>query len=404
MVTQITGNKMVEVEHEVVPVVEAGKGITERKKMQPETERAIQAALEHAENIVATVREPLVVLDKDLKVISVNRSFYQTFKVTPKETEGCCIYDLGNRQWDITELHKLLEEILSKTICFNNFEVEHDFPIIGHKTMLLNARRLYADEMILLAIEDITERRRLEEELVKSEKLAAIGQLASTVAHDIRNPLGVIKNSVYFLNMKLKDHADEKVIRHLKIMEQQVTSMNIIISDLLDFTRKKIPVLEQTDLNGIVTRALATLTVPENINVIVKLGEIPPMLLDPEQIQRVFQNIIQNAVEAMPEDGKLIIRTSKTDDSVEISIEDSGVGIPEENLPRLFTPFFSTKAKGVGLGLSVCKQLVEGHGGNVTVNSKVGEGTTFKVRLPICLEKNAIDAWCQLASRARYLK
>jgi len=144
--------------------------ITERKR----AERAIQEARKYAEGIVETVREPLMVLDADLRVISVNRSFYQTFKVAPAETMGQLIYDLGNRQWDIPRLRELLEDILPKNTTFDDFGVEHEFTTIGRKTMLLNARRIYQEanktQMILLAIEDITERKQAEEKLKQYHK------------------------------------------------------------------------------------------------------------------------------------------------------------------------------------------------------------------------------------------
>ena len=139
--------------------------ITERKQ----AERAVQEARKYVEGIVETVREPLMVLDADLRVISANRSFYRTFKVAPAETVGQFIYDLGNRQWDIPRLRELLEDILPKNTAFDDFEVEHEFTTIGRKTMLLNARRIYQEvnktQMILLAIEDITERKQAEEKL-----------------------------------------------------------------------------------------------------------------------------------------------------------------------------------------------------------------------------------------------
>ena len=234
---------------------------------------------------------------------------------------------------------------------------------------------------------DITERKRLQEKMLKSERLTAIGQLAATVGHEIRNPLGVISNSSYFLNRKLKDVGDEKVKKHLRIIERKVDSANLIVRDLLDFARKKTPTLKQTDLNDIVTSALSNIPIPENIKVTTKLGEIPPMPLDQEQITRAFQNIILNAVQAMPKGGRLTIQTSKHDKSARITFKDTGAGIPKENLPKMVTPLFSTKAKGVGLGLTICNQIVEGHGGNITAKSKVGKGSTFTVKLPIHVKK-----------------
>ena len=173
----------------------------------------------------------------------------------------------------------------------------------------------------------------------------------------------------------------------MKFLEKQVNSANLIISDLLDFTRKKSPTLDQADLNETVKNALSNITVPENIKVEIKLGEIPKMLLDEEQVQRVCQNLILNAAQAMPDGGKITIQTTKQDDSAKLIVRDTGAGISKENMSKLFTPLFSTKAKGIGLGLVICKQIVEGHDGNIAVESKVGEGSAFTVKLPIRTEK-----------------
>lgn len=187
--------------------------------------------------------------------------------------------------------------------------------------------------------------------------------------------------------MRLKNVADEKVKRHLKLIEREINTSNLIISDLLDFARKKPLTLKQTKLNDVVSDALSHIFIPKNIKVNTKLDETPPMLLDSEKIRRVFQNMILNAVQAMPKGGKLTVKMVKRDDSVEIAIKDTGVGIPEENMSKLFTPLFSTKVTGVGLGLTICKQVVEDHGGEITVKSKIGKGSTFTVKLPIHIDK-----------------
>jgi diguanylate cyclase (GGDEF)-like protein/PAS domain S-box-containing protein len=141
--------------------------MTEDKRSM--AEKRLRDALEYSDAIIATVREPLLVLNKELRIITANRSFYQTFHVSPEETEKQLIYDVGNRQWDITGLRELLENILSKNTSFEDFEVEHDFESVGRRTMLLNARKIYREtnhtEMILIAIEDITERKKAEEQL-----------------------------------------------------------------------------------------------------------------------------------------------------------------------------------------------------------------------------------------------
>jgi PAS domain S-box-containing protein len=388
--------------------------ITERKQ----AERAIQEAREYAENIVETVREPLVVLDADLRVVSANRSFYQTFGVTPEETEGQLFYSLDNRQWDIPRLRELLEEILSENIVFDDFEVEHDFETVGRQTMILNARRIYREanktQLVLLAIEDVTEHKRAEEalkkyserleemveertkelrdaqeELLRKERLAILGQLAGGVGHELRNPLGALKNAAYFLNMVIEEPEPE-VKETLEILEREVGTSERIISSLLDFARARAPVRRKVDINDIVQEALSRASVPEKVEVISQLDEtLPAILADPDQLGQVFGNIILNGIQAMPEGGRLVVQTSEVSEKpprsgwVAVSFADTGVGILEENLGKLFEPLFTTKAKGIGLGLAVTRTLVEGHGGTIEVQSEVGKGSTFTVRLPI---------------------
>lgn len=170
-----------------------------RRKQRRAADRALREAFEYAEALVDTVREPLVVLDGGLRVHSANHSFYQVFKVKPEETLGKFIYDLGNRQWDISKLRELLEEILPQNTRFEGFEVEHDFESIGKKVMLLNARRIKrksgGTELILLAIEDITDRKRAEQERIQKEKLQAILEMAGAVCHELNQPLQVVSVS-----------------------------------------------------------------------------------------------------------------------------------------------------------------------------------------------------------------
>jgi signal transduction histidine kinase len=222
-----------------------------------------------------------------------------------------------------------------------------------------------------------------------------LGQVTSSVAHEIRNPIGVIKNSVYYLNLKLKDTSNEKIAKHLKIMERNINSADRIISDLLEIGRNKSSHLESTGLDTILESTFARLIIPKDIEVIKKLDKIPKVQVDPEHIERLFLNIIQNAFAAMPQGGKLTIQLSISGNYIEISFQDSGEGIPKENLQKLFTPLFTTKTKGLGLGLIICRQIVEAHKGEIKISSNVGEGTLVVIRLPL-LEKLPIDPALQL--------
>ncbi|TSC84563.1 MAG: PAS/PAC sensor hybrid histidine kinase [Parcubacteria group bacterium Gr01-1014_17] len=224
---------------------------TALKRKSLAKEKAVEVALKYTNSIIATLREPFLVINRNLRVVSANQSFCTTFKITEKETIGQLLPHLGNGQWNIPPLIHLLEEILPQKTVVINYEVEHEFKTIGHRIMNLNARQLRIpkkiavlitkeeeeeeeEELILLAIEDITARKEIEkklaiiaeekedvrrklavttDKLARTEKLATIGKLAGIMAHEIKNPLGVIRNSIYFLTLKLKESIDEKVAR-----------------------------------------------------------------------------------------------------------------------------------------------------------------------------------------------
>lgn len=226
------------------------------------------------------------------------------------------------------------------------------------------------------------ELRKSQEQLVKSERLASIGQLAASVGHELRNPLGVIKNVGYYLNMTLGEK-DEKVKKHLNILEKELNTSNKIITDLLDFSRGIEPTFGEANINAIIKDTLARVSVHDDVKVETYLADLPLMRVDEEQLQRVFLNMISNAVHAMPDGGKLIIRTKSKGNSVEIEFEDTGKGIPKENIEKIFEPLFTTEAKGIGLGLVICKQIVDGHGGTIDVMSVVDGGATFIIKLPM---------------------
>jgi len=242
---------------------------------------------------------------------------------------------------------------------------------------------------------EVTERKRAEQELkeaqeqlVRQEKLAVLGQLAGGVSHELRNPLGAIKNAAYFLNMVL-EHPQSEVRETLDILEKEVTTCESIISSLLDFARAKLPTRRKAEINELVQDALSAAAVPENVQVVSQLDKAVPFIwADPDQLIQVFGNLILNGIQAMPDGGRLVIKSEAPGPGqVAVSVTDTGVGIPEENLGKLFEPLFTTKAKGIGFGLAVVKTMVEGHGGTIEVQSEVGQGTTFTVVLPLGLRE-----------------
>jgi PAS domain S-box-containing protein len=246
------------------------------------------------------------------------------------------------------------------------------------------ALRRYSEQLEEMVEGRTQELRDAQEQLMRRERLAALGHLAGSVGHDLRNPLGAITNAAYFLNMVLENPQPD-VKETLDILKREAATAENIISDLLEFARTRPPTREEADLNEIIQYVLSRVTIPENVQVITKLdGTLAPFPVDPDQLVRAFDNIIRNGLQAMPEGGQLSIESKYTDRQwVAISFTDTGVGISEENRAKLFEPLFTTKAKGVGLGLSIVKRLVEGHDGTVDVKSELGKGSTFTVRLPV---------------------
>ncbi|HEY9207016.1 MAG TPA: ATP-binding protein [Candidatus Methanoperedens sp.] len=373
--------------------------IIERRKAQ----KAEHDAHIYAESIVETLHESLVVLDPQLRVVIANQTFYKAFKVSLEETVDKFIHDLGNRQWDIPELRKLLEEIIPENSHFHDFEVDHEFPKIGRRTMLLNARRIYRDEKeterILLAIEDITEKKILEAQLIHSQRMESIGTLAGGIAHDLNNLLTPVMLSLQMLKEKFKDEQSQKL---LSILENNSLRGANLIKQVMSFARGVDGERKPLNMKHIIVEIekIANETFPREIEFKKDIAnDLWTISGDVTQIHQVMMNLSLNARDAMPYGGLLSVTASNffvdkdyarmhTDAKVGyyilITISDTGTGIPPEIMDRIFEPFFTTKeyGKGTGLGLSIAHAIVKSHGGFIDVQSEVGKGTAFRVYLP----------------------
>lgn len=227
-----------------------------------------------------------------------------------------------------------------------------------------------------------------EQQLLRQQKLATIGQLSGSVAHDIRNPLGAISNSIYFLKLISDASTDERIRDHLNIMASEITRATTIINDLLDFSRENIPNISMEDLNALLQQLLSAPTLLENITHEIELDETLPLIpCDLSHMERIFNNLIQNGQQAMPNGGTLSITTSHDADSIQITVTDTGHGMDGEQMEQIFEPLFTTRASGVGLGLSIVKDLVEKHHGKIEVESVSNAGSTFRVFLPLKQKK-----------------
>jgi signal transduction histidine kinase len=215
----------------------------------------------------------------------------------------------------------------------------------------------------------------------RAERLAAIGQVAGGVAHELRNPLNVVKTSVYYL-LNARQATPEKKAEHLARIERHVILADNVITALSNFAKMPVPDLRPSPVRRCLEEALDVNPVPENIRVTIDCpNSLPPALIDADQIRIVFGNLIRNAREAMPQGGQLTLRGSHTDESVEVAVSDTGVGIAAEDLNRIMEPLYSTKARGLGLGLALARAILDKNKGSLHVESVPQRGSTFTVRL-----------------------
>ena len=255
--------------------------------------------------------------------------------------------------------------------------------------MAIRNARLYQDataanEQLKGALQEL---RDTQQALVQAERLAAVGRLAASVAHELRSPLMVMRNSLFFLDRLFsgpRKPSAEVVRRHLGKLDTEIDRQSKIINDLLFFSRNRPRTLGDVDLNALLQETLMRVPRAESIVVDADLDpDLPTIRADGDQLQQVFVNLISNAVQAMREGGTLRVTSTCGPVFATVVISDSGYGIPQEYQRRVFEPFFTTKENGIGLGLAVTKSIVEGHRGDIAVESILGEGTTFTVSLPV---------------------
>jgi PAS domain S-box-containing protein len=370
-----------------VRVVEAiVKDITFRKR----AERALAAEKERLSVTLRSIGDGVIATDREGVVTDLNRAAEQLTGWTETEAVGRPLRDV----FDIVneDTREPCASPVEKVI-----EIGHVVGLANHTALIARdgTERLITDSGapihnaagevigVVLVFRDVTERRRMEQQVLRSERLAAIGRLAGGVSHDLRNPLAAIQNGVYFLRMVLED-PDATVAETLDILERELSRAERIISSLLDFARPAPPEREPTSVPDVVRAVLDRQEVPDKVEIALDLDDAPAQIFaDPAQLDQVFSNLILNALQAMPDGGRLTV-TCRHDDGggAVVLFADTGEGIDARHRDQLFEPLFTTKRNGIGFGLSVTKTLIEGHGGRIEVESEPGNGSTFTVQLP----------------------
>lgn len=250
---------------------------------------------------------------------------------------------------------------------------------------LMEARKqlqVYADQLEQKVEERTRELKRSQEQLLKAQRLAVVGELAGIVGHDLRNPLTGIAGATYYVKKRLGLKTDVKIKEMLELVEKNIDYSNKIINDLLDYSREMTLDLTETTPKSIVEKALSFVKIPKNVQLMNLAESKHKMKVDVEKMTRAFVNIIKNAVEAMPRGGRLTIKCEKLDQGMQFMFSDTGVGMSKETIAKIWTPLFTTKAKGMGFGLPICRRIVEAHRGTICTASILKKGTTLTVTIP----------------------
>lgn len=383
------------------------RDITDRKKLElqlqtyrqelelkvQERTREIEETKQYLENLLENANDVIYTLDTEQRFTYVN-SKVDVWGYRKDDLLGRPYLSLLSRRHRGRRLKNTLD-IGAKQV----YEVEVMTRMGETRTVMVSVSPLQGVEGEILGVlgiaRDMTETKKLEQQIRSSEKLASVGKLAAGVAHEINNPLGGILNCLY--NLRKGTLSPTRQEEYWASMEDGVRRVQKIVRQLLDFSQQHEPEFSPTDINQVVDRVLVLTThlfAPNRIVLETALGHgLPSLMVDRHMIEQVLMNLILNAVQAMKNGGVLTIRTSVAEGICLVEIGDTGSGIPQAVLSRIFDPFFTTKneGEGTGLGLSVSLGIVERHGGKILVESEVGKGTTFTLCLPLSRERSLLE-------------
>jgi len=383
---------------------------------------AIKQSEEKYRNLFENAGDLILTLDLKGTITSVNRAVAQ-YGLKKKDVIGKNMLDFFSEKYRSRLLRGLSRLSLGKRVKgeiiidtpkgkrileYRSTPIRQGHNIVGVQTILrdvtqrkLMAKRLkeYSLHLEKLIEEKTRQLKKAQERLLKAERLATIGELASMIGHDLRNPLQSIKNATWYLEKKLDAKRDRRIKEMLELIKRSIEYSNKIVNDLLEYSKELHLERKETTPKSILKEALKLVEIPKNIRIVDLTKNKPKIFVDVQQMKKAFANIVKNAVDAMPKGGKLTIKSEKVNDELQVSFTDTGIGMSKEILERIWTPLFTTKAKGMGFGLPICKRIVEAHGGKIFVKSSVGKGTTFTLTFPIKLEPKE-EMWVNLQELA----
>lgn len=351
--------------------------------------------------ILDVLPHAVLVLDEGLRVVMCNRGCESLLLKSVGEIEG--------RKFSEVIPHKNLQNQVGAVLRNREagtklVELHLDTEKDSSKILRATVAALHLEDqgtpLCLITLEDVTQQMQLEEQLVQSEKLAGMGLLARSIAHEVGNPLSIMASTLQYMQDTLLGTGNQNLREAIETIMDNIHQMHILLRSLSDFTGSKRPQFEFCNLRRILSQLLTFISGEaeiHNVSIHREFDEgIPDCQVDRREIKQLFLNLFKNAIEAMPQGGKLRVKmhllrkdSPKNEDRVRMEISDTGMGIKETDIPYIFRPFYSTKPKGTGLGLSFCRRVAEEHGGEVSVKSQVRRGTTIAVTLPIRQGKEA---------------
>ena len=358
------------------------------------------------QNLFEQSGSAIFILDPDSgHILNANQaaselSGYSTEALLSKNVFDFCHADEHNRLMNELKELSRTEHTMERELSF----VRSDglIRVVAHNGKILS----YGGQRVVQSVmRDVTnlklaqqKEKDLQNQLMRSERLSSIGRLAAGVAHELKNPLGAIRNAVYYVRNALRDNpvleTDPHLKTVLKLAEEEVDASVVIIGELLDFSRVVQLVQRRTQLNEVLEKMPDIILTPENVELAWDLDvTLPTASVDPDRLTQVFSNIMSNAFQAMPTGGRLRIKSELQVETssepvgnremIAITFEDTGAGIEPTHLSKIFEPLFTTKARGTGLGLAISRNIVEKHGGQILVRSQLGKGTSFTIKLPL---------------------
>ncbi len=351
------------------------------------------------DKVIEDMRDGMLVLDEQNRIVDINPAAQKLIGVDGKSAIGQPAEDilagqigLMDRYWGTLEGQA---EILINGTCYIELRIsplyERGRRLCGRLIVLrdITERKRaedklheYSERLEAMVEERTKELRDAQEHLVRKEKLATLGQMSGSIAHELRSPLATISNAVYCLKMALPN-ADASINEYLDIIAKGINNSQKTIAGLLDFSRTRMTEREEIAISEMIAQVLELSPPPENIKVTSQIpSNIPSVFVDSQQMKQVLFNLVINACHAMPDGGELSFTAKRQKDQVALSITDTGIGISKENMNKIFEPLFTTKARGIGLGLALSRNLVEANGGSIEVESEIGKGSTFTITLP----------------------